>query len=151
MKKENQESMVQSAVRLPRDLHERLKNAGGDRGMGDEIRRRLEASFDAEEVPKNPTTRELINAISFSDEELIRDFGNWSKDPFAFEVFRTCVNMLLTHYQPKGEPIPTPNPDGLAEMLYAENPSAENVSRFLVGIWLRDQPKRAFAERKKRS
>src|SRR5258707_2722968 len=103
MKKESQDHMVQSAVRLPRSLHERLKSAGGDRGMGDEIRRRLEASFDAEEVPKNPTTRELINAISFSDEELIRDFGSWSKDRFAFEVFRTCVNMLLTHYQPKGD------------------------------------------------
>jgi hypothetical protein len=151
MKKENQESMVQSAVRLPRDLHDRLKNAGGDRGMGDEIRRRLEASFNAEKAPKNPSTRELISAISFTDEELVRDFGAWSKDRFAFEVFRETLNTLLKRYQPKGEPVPAPNPDGLAGMLFAENPSAEDVARFLAGIWIRDQPKRAFAEREKRS
>jgi hypothetical protein len=119
--------------------------------MGDEIRRRLEASFDAEKTPENPDTRELINAISFTDEELVRDFGSWSKDRFAFEVFRETLNTLLKRYQPKGEPVPAPNPDGWAEMLYAENPSAEDVSRFLVGTWIRDQPKRAFAERKKRS
>jgi hypothetical protein len=151
MKKESPDHMVQSAVRLPRSLHERLKNAGGDRGMGDEIRRRLEASFEAEKIPGNPNTRELINAISFADEELLRDFGSWSKDRFAFEVFRESVSGLLKHYEPKGEPIPLPNPDGLAEILYAENPSAEDVGRFLVGTWIRDQPKRVFAERKKRS
>src|SRR5258708_7372821 len=105
MKKEKEDGMVQSAVRLPRSLHESLKKAGGDRGMGDEIRRRLEASFDAEKVPENPNTRELINAISFSDEELVRDFGSWSKDRFAFEVLKATINMLLTHYQPKGEPV----------------------------------------------
>jgi hypothetical protein len=151
MKKENKDDMVQSAVRLPQSLHERLKKVGGHRGMGDEIRRRLEASFDAEKVPENPHTRELINAISFSDEELVRDFGSWSKDRFAFEVFRESINALLKYYEPKGEPVPVPNPNGLAEMLFGENPSTEDVSRFLVGIWIRDQPKRAFAERKKRS
>jgi hypothetical protein len=151
MKKEKHESMVQSAVRLPRNLHEQLKKAGGDRGMGDEIRRRLEVSFDVEKTPENPDTRELISAISFIDEELVRDFGSWSKDRFAFEVFREALNTLLKRYEPKGEPVPAPNPDGLAEMLYAENPSAEDVTRFLVGTWIRDQPKRAFAERKKRS
>ena len=151
MKRESQDHMVQSAVRLPRGLHERLKNAGGDRGMGDEIRRRLEASFEAEKIPGNPNTRELINAISFADQELVRDFGSWSKDRFAFEVFRESVNGLMKHYEPKGEAVPLPKPDGLAEILYAENPSAEDVGRFLVGTWIRDQPKRVFAERKKRS
>jgi len=151
MKDESEERMIQSAVRLPRSLHESLKKVGGDRGMGDEIRRRLEASFDAEKIPGNPNTREFINAISFADQELVRDFGSWSKDRFAFEVFRESVNGLLKHYEPKGEPVPLPKPDGLAEILYAENPSAEDVGRFLVGTWIRDQPKRAFAERKKRS
>ena len=119
--------------------------------MGEEIRRRLEASFAAEKNPESPTMRELINAISFFDEELVRDFGSWSKDRFAFEVFRESINALLKQYEPKGELVPAPNPDGLAELLFAENPPAEDISRFLVGIWIRDQPKRTFAERKKRS
>jgi hypothetical protein len=150
MKRETKDEMTQSAVRLPRSLHERLKKAGGNRGMGDEIRRRLEASFDAEKIPGNPDTRELINAITFTDEELVRDFGSWSNDRFAFEVFRVSVNALLKHYEPEGEAVPAPNPDGLAVLLFADNPSAEDVGRFLVGAWIRDQPKRAFAERKKR-
>lgn len=58
--------MVQSAVRLPRSLHERLKKAGGERGMGEEIRRRLEASFEAEKAPNDPKTRKLLDAISSS-------------------------------------------------------------------------------------
>jgi hypothetical protein len=149
MTRKNAEEMTQSAVRLPRSLHDRLKKAGGERGMGEEIRRRLEASFG--NVPQNAGTRELIDAISFSDQELVRDFGSWSEDPFAFEVLRACVNMLLAFKQPKGEPVPAPVPDGLADLLYAENPSAEDVSRFLVGSWIRDQPKRAFAERERRS
>ena len=32
---------VQTALRLPRAVHESIKLAGGERGLGDEIRRRL--------------------------------------------------------------------------------------------------------------
>lgn len=43
-------SMVQTALWLPRDMHERLKAAGGERGLGEEIRRLLDASFSADEA-----------------------------------------------------------------------------------------------------
>jgi hypothetical protein len=43
-------SMVQTALWLPRDMHERLKVAGGERGLGEEIRRRLEASFSEDQA-----------------------------------------------------------------------------------------------------
>jgi hypothetical protein len=69
MKHENSEKMVQSAVRLPQGLHDRLKKAGGERGMGEEIRRRLEASFDAEKVPADQRTAELLDAISAVSDE----------------------------------------------------------------------------------
>jgi len=150
MNRKTADEMTQSAVRLPQSLHERLKKAGGERGMGEEIRRRLEASFDAEKTPANPKTRELLDAIFFSAEEMARDYGDWSEDAFAFEVFKACVNLLLTHYQPKGEPVPKPKPDGSGELLYGPNPSAEDISRFLVGTWIRDRPKRAFADKEQR-
>jgi hypothetical protein len=149
MTKKTANEMTQSAVRLPQSLHERLKKAGGERGMGEEIRRRLEASFDTEKALANPKTRELLDAISFFAEETARDFGNWSEDAFAFEVLKACVNKVLAHYQPKGEPVPNPKPDGLVGILFEGNPSVEDMSRHLVFTWLRDRPKRAFADKEK--
>ena len=46
-------NMIQTALWLPLDMHEKLKKAGGERGLGDEIRRRLQVSFDAEQLPSD--------------------------------------------------------------------------------------------------
>ena len=89
MKRQKDGDMIQSAIRLPRSLHERLKKAGGARGMGEEIRRRLEASFAAEaEVPNDPKTRELLEAISFLARQANNYFGSWFEDAFAFQVLK---------------------------------------------------------------
>lgn len=142
--------MIQSAIRLPRNLHERLKKAGGERGMGEEVRRRLEASFDAEKAPANPKTHELLDAISSCAEETTSYYGGWWEDAFAFEVLKACVNMLLTHYQPKGEPVPKPNPDSAADMLFAPEHSLKIISGLLVSAWIKDRAKRAFVDEEKR-
>ncbi len=111
MTRKTDDEMIQSAVRLPRSLHERLKKAGGERGMGEEIRRRLEASFDAERVPSDPKTRELLEAISFVARQATNHFGSWSDDAFAFKVLKLGVDRLLKHYQPKNDPaLAKPNP-----------------------------------------
>jgi len=57
--------MRQSALRLPADLYGRLREAGGDRGMGEEIRKRLQASFDAkvETTTDDPKTRQLLETL----------------------------------------------------------------------------------------
>src|SRR5690242_19884682 len=112
------DDMVQSAIRLPQSLHQRLKKAGGDRGMGEEIRRRLEASFDAEKTPANPKMIYLLDAISSCAEEITNDFGSWSEDPFAFEVLKGCVNLLLMRFQPKGKPVANLKPDSMAAWLF---------------------------------
>ena len=59
-------NMIQTALWLPRDMHEQLKKAGGERGLGDEIRRRLQITFDAENPRRDPTTRELLEEINGS-------------------------------------------------------------------------------------
>ena len=33
--------MIQAALWLPREMHEQLKKAGGERGLGEEIRSRI--------------------------------------------------------------------------------------------------------------
>ena len=50
-----------NALRV-RTLAKRKKKAGGERGLGDEIRRRLQASFDDRRLG-DATTYELLEAI----------------------------------------------------------------------------------------
>jgi hypothetical protein len=143
MNSKNDKGMVQSAVRLPRDLHERLKRAGGEGGMGEEIRRRLEASFEAEaEAPSDPQTRELLEAISFLATRSAAFYGSWAEDPFAFQVLKSSVDMLFKHYQPAADLVPAkPNPTELGKTIFGklgegENPSPENISQALLRLWL---------------
>jgi hypothetical protein len=150
MIREKTAEMLQSAIRLPKDLHDRLKKAGGERGMGEEIRRRLEASFESERLPEDPTTHELLQAISTVADELTDDFGRWSENAFAFEVLKTCVDMLLALYQPKGEPIANSKPDSVSYLLFGPEPSVKEVSQAIVYGWQTDRAKRAFAQREKR-
>jgi hypothetical protein len=149
MKREKTTEMLQSAIRLPKSLLDRLKKAGGERGMGGEIRRRLEASFEAEKAPADPTTHELLDAISAMAEEIKDYYGPWSEDAFAFEVLKECVNMLLAYYQPKGEPTANPNPDSAADLLYGPDHPLKVVSRTIVSGWINNRAKRAFAQGEK--
>ena len=56
---------VQTSVRLPRDLYDRLISAAGDKGIGEEIRQRVEASFSPAAVElADPRLRDLLAAIS---------------------------------------------------------------------------------------
>src|SRR6516164_2275524 len=118
MKPKIEDGMTQSAIWLPRELRERLKRAGGERGMGEEIRRRLKASFDAEEAPGNPKTRELLDAISLAADDTSDNYGDWSEDPFAFEVLKGCVDLLLGEHRPQGNPVNNPKPDTVADMVF---------------------------------
>ena len=138
--------MVQSAIRLPQILHVLLKRAGGERGMGEEIRRRLEASFAAEKLSANPKTHELVDAIASCARETTRYYGSWSEDAFAFGVLKACINMLLTHYQPEGDAAPKPNPSKMADLLFAPGHSVADISRLLVNDWISNREKRALGD-----
>src|SRR5438128_1941129 len=127
MKRKKADEMVQTAVRLPQSLRDRLTKAGGESGMGEEIRRRLEASFAAEMAPEaaTPKTAELLDAISFFDGEMFNEFGSWTKEAFAFEVLKASVDRLLAYYRPEGEAKAPPATDSRAEVLYGPDRSPE--------------------------
>jgi hypothetical protein len=105
MKWKNDREMIQSAVRLPRSLHERLKKEGGRRGMGEEIRRRLEYAFAAAGTSSDAITDELLAETNDIARDLSR-YGLWHADRHAFDVFKSAVNALLSNHQPRGEPKP---------------------------------------------
>jgi hypothetical protein len=150
MKRKSGADMVQSAIRLPRMLHERLKKAGGQRGMGEEVRRRLEASFDAENTATHPKTIYLLSAISSCADKIASDYGNWSEDAFAFEVLKECVNILLMHFKPTGEPVPKPKPGSLVATLFGSaQPRPDEVSRLYVHSWRSSDAKREDEEKRR--
>src|SRR5262245_6347885 len=93
-------NMIQTALWIPRGMHERLKEDGGERGLGNEIRRLIEASIDAAETPKDEITSELLDQI-----KEIADLSPappWHTDRFAFDVFKTAINTLLSYQEPSG-------------------------------------------------
>lgn len=103
------DDMIQSAVRLPRSLHDQLKKAGGERGMGEEIRRRLRVSFGVEQQPSDPLTDLLIELIKQIALRLSLDEPWWA-NRFALDVFKAAINELLSDLlsdiQPGSEPKP---------------------------------------------
>ena len=69
-------NMVQTALWLPREMHEALKKAGGERGLGEEIRRKLQMAFEADgatTVPGDQTTEQLLDQIWNIARALSRD------------------------------------------------------------------------------
>jgi len=100
-------NMIQTALWLPREMHEQLKIAGGERGLGDEIRRRLQSSFEALE-PADKATGTLLFEIN----QLAALARPWHANHFAFEVFKAAINELLSKREPKGQA----EPDAIAEL-----------------------------------
>jgi hypothetical protein len=124
-------NMIQTALWLPRDMHELLKKAGGERGMGDEIRRRLEASFGAEQgATTDPKTAELLDKIARLALNTPLN-GPWHADGEVFEVFKAAINATLSSYQPSGE---ATGPTGRLQDTYGQDATPETVGRILAGV-----------------
>jgi len=87
-------NMIQTALWLPRSMHQELKEAGGERGLGDEIRRRLVASFGVEKRPRDPFTDHLLDLVERLAVNLSLD-EEWWASRFAFDVFKAAINELL--------------------------------------------------------
>jgi hypothetical protein len=138
-------------LRLPRSLHERLKKAGGERGMGEEVRRRLEVSFATERSSTDAKMRELLDAVASCADEISRDFGPWSEEPYAFAVLKATVNIVMKHFEPKGKAAPNLNPDSVLAFLFDDDPSAkpENVSSYYVSFWTRRRAERVEKEKRR--
>jgi hypothetical protein len=151
MKRKNDDEMVQTAVRLPQSLRDRLSKAGGERGLGEEVRVRLEASFDAAKAPADPKTAELLDAVAFCAEEIARDLRPWSADPYAFAVLKETMSMLLADFEPEGEAVPHANPDSPLIFLFDDEPlvKPEKVSRYFVSRWKSERARRPDKEKRK--
>jgi hypothetical protein len=120
-------NMVQTALWLPRDVHERLKKTGGERGLGEEIRRRLQTSFKVEAARRDPITRELLDEIQ-EIAAVLADDEQWYANRFAFDVFGAAINELLLSYRPNSAA-----PGTMARYRADEKP--ETIGRILAHVF----------------
>lgn len=130
MKRKKADEMVQTAVRLPQSLRDRLSSAGGQGGLGEEIRRRLEASFEADKAPVDPKTRELLEEI----EQLALNTPlhvPWYADSDAFNIFAVAIKEKLSKYQPSGK---AAGPTGRLESVFGKDATPEAIGRILAGV-----------------
>jgi hypothetical protein len=122
-------NMIQTAVWLPHSMYDDLKRASGERGLGDEIRRRLEISLKEDQSLLDIKTTQFKQAITRVDVNM--PFAErWHADRLAFEVFKAAINDLLSEYQPKSEV--QPGSVAKLEARYGEDTKAETVGRILA-------------------
>ena len=87
-------NMIQTALWLPRDMHERLKELGGERGLGDEVRRRLQASFRAGHEGDDGYTVLLLDLIGHAAKILGAD-EQWHVTRPARRLSEAAISNLL--------------------------------------------------------
>jgi hypothetical protein len=108
--------------RLSPELRGRLITAAGERPFGEEIRRRLERSFEASYEPVlwdrqslalhegivaaiqtlgHEHAVQLVNALTSTR---LDELGPWHSDPNAFAALQRAIELLLSAYRPEGEP-----------------------------------------------
>jgi hypothetical protein len=92
-------------LRLPRELHNRLKEAARGKSVSEEMRARLEWSL-LHDWRNDPKTGSVIDAIGNLARNVAGYYGAWHQDPYAFKEFKIAVDIVLTKVRPKGEPIP---------------------------------------------
>ena len=145
--------MIQTALWLPRDMHEQLKQAGGERGLGDEIRRRLQVTFGTEQRPLDPLTDLLLSLIKQIALDLSLDEA-WSANRFAFDVFKAAISELLdliSNVHPRREPQLSTMPKLQAK--YGPDEKPETIGRMLARSVLvenaNEQVRLRFADNRK--
>ena len=126
-------NMIQTALWLPRDMHEQLKKDGGERGLGDEIRRRLQATFGAEQRPSDPLTDLLLNLIKQIALKLSLD-GSWWANRFACDVLKAAINWLLSDLTSNIYSKSEPQPATMAKLQarYGPDEKPETIGRILA-------------------
>jgi hypothetical protein len=131
--RETPAASIQTSLRLPVQAYSRLMKAANrqDRGVGEEIRRRLEASFLQEAQAGDSETYALVQAICSVAQNLEVPFGSWHKNRFAFDVFLEAINALVTLFQPSGDSIRPTNE--IAELYLGATGTPQTAGRMLAG------------------
>jgi Arc-like DNA binding domain len=125
---------VQTSLRMPEELRDRLARAAKEngRGIGEEIRQRLEASFGGVSVDEK--TGRLLAMSGFVTQFVNKHCARWDQNPFGFAVVKAAVETLLAQYRPEGEIERPIIRDRSAIMFFEHEPEA--CGRAIAGLAL---------------
>lgn len=111
------------------------RRSGEGHSVTEELRRRLETSFDRERI--DPALIELQGSIVRLAGMIELDLGEtesgadpWQTDPTCFAAFAAGVQSLIEHYKPAGEAVSRPG-----VLLPKDDP--ETIGRTLARLVLR--------------
>ena len=99
------EATTQIGLRLPKDLYDRIKTVAGVGNIGEEIRRRLEASFARDNANQDPNLSKLLAMIAAVG-GVTSEEGQWLApvDGDAAKAFEAGVAAAIAEFKPKGPP-----------------------------------------------
>jgi phytoene/squalene synthetase len=124
-------SDVQTSLRLPEELRDRLAaaSAAEGRGIGEEIRRRLEASFGSAPASEDTKTGNLLRVIARAAAILDEHWSAWHADAGAFAVFHAAIEDVLMRQQPDNSGA-VPKTDRGASLFHGDPERAGGVLAF---------------------
>jgi hypothetical protein len=126
---------LQTSIRLSRELYDRLDAGREGRPLGEEMRRRLEASFSSSPPPGgDPRTGTLLNHVAAIADVVRVNFGDWQTMPGACAIFRRAIDISLAEIQPEGEPVVAPTPQ--APKFMQECNSVDDAARMVAAAAL---------------
>jgi hypothetical protein len=126
----------QTTIRLSSNTYDLLADDAelNGRSVGEEMRRRLEASFASSRSPDvDAKTRQLLDVIAVMAQDLEESFPAWHADAGSYQAFaRALVRWLRRYEQPPGDASLKPKPG--TELLFSRRgPTLENVVMMLIG------------------
>jgi len=125
--------MKQTALWLPHGMHKKLQDEGGKRGLGNEIRRRLQLSIDDEVLPReDPTTNDLLDQIKSILRYLSFEHP-WHANQFAVDVVKSAINELLSDFKLSAEGAePKSLEEFRANLRFGKGDTPESVGRIIA-------------------
>jgi hypothetical protein len=131
---------IQTALRLPKVMYERLRKDGGERGLADEIRTRLQATLDAEKADAETRYLLLTVASLIGEVDGLYGPGSWHTDSFAFQVLTAEIDDLLAHFRPSEVNATKPNAETIELGEFFGDDPPEKIGKFTTRRWLKLHP-----------
>jgi hypothetical protein len=124
---------IQTSLRMSEALRDRLARAAAEagRGLGEEVRRRLEASFGSAPVVEDPKTADLLRVIARAAAILDKQVAAWHADAGAFAVFKAAIEDVLSRQKPEATSA-VPKTDRGAALFQGSSASPERAGEMLA-------------------
>jgi hypothetical protein len=90
-----------TSIRLPSALYEKLDRAREGRPLGEEIRRRLQASFEgAAPTGADDKTTKMLGQVATLAKTISEHYGPWHASARTYAIFKLALEKGLPDYDP---------------------------------------------------